>query len=178
MQPKVKVHADKEDNSDKKEALLSQKIDEVKEEAKVIEANAGEEDGIVDHMSKQLDDKEEIMTLKDLCKISSCDIKVKKQKDLIYDSVCRCIGIVLNAPEYRNQLSQSREKLSKKILDIFKTANFRKEVTTVLSLYLNRTAGLPNYVSILATDQCMSIKYSRGSLMQIVIAKTFNLTLF
>jgi hypothetical protein len=52
MQPKVKVHADKEDNSDKKEALLSLKIDEVKEEAKVIEANAGEEDGIVDHMSK------------------------------------------------------------------------------------------------------------------------------
>ena len=84
---------------------------------------------------------------------------------MLFLAVCKCIGIVLNAPEFRQKLTSTKEKLSKRILDIFKLGNFRKEVTTVLSLYLKRTAKLPNYVSIMGTEQCMSIKYSKGTLL-------------
>lgn len=47
-----------------------------------------------------------------------------------------------------------------------------------LSVNLSRKSSLPNYVAVLGNDYELCIKYSKGSLLQILIAKTFNLTLF
>ena len=151
---------------------LQKKREETAAKIQQIEGEFEEND------AKPFENEEEVVTLKDLCQVGRSDIKNKSRKELIYNAVCHCAGMVMNQPEYRAILNKTKEKLTNKILDIFKIANYRKELVIVLSLYLSRSASLPNYVVVLGSDHELSVKYSRGSLIQILIAKTFNMTLF
>jgi hypothetical protein len=75
-------------------------------------------------------------------------------------------------------IKNSKEKVDKVILEIMKTSNFRKELMIFLSVNISRKPSFPNYVAVLGNDYELCIKYSKGSLLQVLIAKTFNLTLF
>ena len=71
---------------------------------------AEENENKLDHLSAELDDKDEIMTVEDMCKIGRSDIKNQRRKDMLYYSVCKCIGIVLNAEEFREKLTNNKTK--------------------------------------------------------------------
>ena len=128
-----------------------------------------------------VEDEDEIFTIKDLCKIGRTDIQNARKKDMLFDLVCLCIGLVLKVSEYRTQLEAclgKSEKMQKKIAEIIKIPKFRQEVITIISLNLNRKMSMPNYVAIIGNDYELAVKYSKGTMMQILVVKTFNISLF
>ena len=68
--------------------------------------------------------------------------------------------------------------MTSKMKDIFKQPNFRKEVVSVVTRSLAIKAKLPNYVVVFGNDFELHIKYSKKSLMQVLVAGTWNITLF
>ena len=90
-------------------------------------------------------DDGDLITIKDLCKILKCDIKSAKKKELIHNLVCYSFSIVLGIKEYREQIKEARNT-TKKIMDIIKLSNFRKELITVLSRQICLRAAMPHYV--------------------------------
>jgi hypothetical protein len=91
--------------------------------------------------------------------------------------VCYCIGLVLQHSEFKNFIKSS-STINKKLFEVFKLPNFRREVTSVISQYIEKKAGYPNYVVIFGQDIDLCVKYSKKTLMQISVAKIYNLTLF
>lgn len=53
--------------------------------------------------------------------------------------------------------------------EILKDTNFRREVTSVLTRKLANTAKLPNFVVVFGTDFELHVKYSKTTLMQLLI---------
>lgn len=107
-------------------------------------------------------------------------LKDKKQKELIHSLVCYSISLLLATAEYKKVLDSrdKRTSINKKIADIFKTSNFRKELVNVVTFQITKRAQLPHYVVIFGQDFDLCVKYSRSSLMQICISGSYNLTLF
>lgn len=77
-------------------------------------------------------DDEDLLTIKDLCKIVKCDIKSLKNKNFLHDLICYSFSIVLRVKQYRDQIKEAKNS-TKKIMDIIKQSNFRRELITVLS---------------------------------------------
>ena len=82
----------------------------------------------------------------------------------------------MNQAAYKELLVKA-QNINQKMMEIFKIPAFRKELVNLITLVLNRRANLPNYVVVLGNDFECSIKYSKGSLMQIIIGN-FNVTLY
>ena len=92
--------------------------------------------------------------------------------------VVQAIGQVMSAGEYKKMLMEQKDGVNKKMIEILKIAKFRQEVVANISLNLNRVANMPNYVAAFGNDFEFSIKYSKGTLIQVLIAQTFNMTLY
>lgn len=129
-------------------------------------------------MDLDLKIEDDMNSIQDICKIGMSDIKSAAQKTNVYEYGCRSIALVAGNPKYRNILKNTDGKMATKFMDLFKLTSFRKEVVEVMTLLLNRRANLPNYVVALGHDFQLSVKYSKGSLMQLLIGKTYNMTLF
>lgn len=73
---------------------------------------------------------------------------------------------VLNNPHYKNILTKNNSKsITTSLKDILKDANYRRDVTAVLTKKLAQTAKIPNYVVIFGTDFDIHVKYSKTTLM-------------
>jgi hypothetical protein len=59
-----------------------------------------------------------------------------------------------------------------------KKEEFRKEFVEFLTFQITVRAKLPHYVVLFGTEMDMQVKYSKKTLMQILVNKQFNLTLF
>ena len=75
-------------------------------------------------------DSEEIVTVKDLCQIARTDIVNTKKKSLIHGLVCHSVSLAINTKENRKLLMQDTKKIS----EILKTSEFKKEFVSQLSL--------------------------------------------
>lgn len=56
--------------------------------------------------------------------------------------------------------------------------NCRKEIVNLLSKQVNIRGKLPHYVILFGQDFDQAIKYSRGSLLQLLVCKKYGLTLY
>ena len=63
-------------------------------------------------------------------------------------------------------------------MEIIKVSNFRKELINILSRQICCRAKMPHYVVIFGQDYDQTVKYSKGTLMQILINNQYQLTLF
>ena len=90
---------------------------------------------------------EEIVTIKDMCRVARTDIKNQRLKNKLLDLVYFCAGSVMGAAEYRKLIQNAKDKdMVKKIHEIADLDSFRKEFVQLLTMYINIRAKLPHYV--------------------------------
>lgn len=106
------------------------------------------------------------------------DIKTKTKQNNLYQAVLRSVSVVAQNEKFRSVLLKTDKKLVNKFMDLFKLPMFRKELVEVLTMMLNLKLNEPNYVVVLGNDYQLSVKYSKGTLLQMLIGDTFNLSLF
>lgn len=145
-------------------------------EKKVQEQTLDEGD---DQVESQEQDDDKVVTVRDLCKIGRTDCP-SKRRELLFNTVTQACGKVLNQREYRVVLTNAgNEKgVISKIKDIMKLPFYRKDVVSYVTKSLAYKGKLPNYVVVFGNDYELHVKYKKQSLMQILIADTWNLTLF
>lgn len=124
-----------------------------------------------------LDDVCDISSVSELMKIGVSDIKIHDKKLLLLNYASKSIGMVASLPKFKQILTQG-DMLKKQFMEVLKLPAFRKDVVELLTIYLNRKANLPNYVVIMGTDFQLSVKYSKGSLIQIHVGDTYNITMY
>ena len=108
-----------------KERTFGDTAERKKKSVKIVEV----EKEVVEETKEEeaVEDADEIFTIKDLCKIGRTDIQNARKKDMLFDLVCLCIGLVLKVSEYRTQLEAclgKSEKMQKKIAEIIKIPKF------------------------------------------------------
>ena len=184
MKKKVLV-ADKHEIAHLQVKSTKVKITEVEHQLKQIEQLENiqsQEDSKDQEMKQQADnfeaDDQDINSLEQLVKVGHSDIKVASKQKTLYQAVLRSVSVVAQNEKYKGVLLKTDKKLVHKFMDLFKLPMFRKEVVEVLTMMLNLKLIEPNYVVILGTEFQLSVKYSRGTLLQLLIGDTFNLTMF
>jgi len=82
--------------------------------------------------------EEEILTVKDLCKIARTDITSEKQKQLLHESVCFSMSTVLRRKKWSEQLKSSTKtkSINNQLVEILKNSSFRQEFVEKLTLQL------------------------------------------
>jgi len=78
---------------------------------------------------------EEVVTVKDMCKVLGCDIKNSGRKEVIHHMVCLSVNIVLSDKNYKSILLKAKsQKISSTITEIFKKSSFRQDLIQVLTI--------------------------------------------
>ena len=110
-------------------------------------------------------DDQEIVTVRDICKIARSDMP-QKLKDKIHDIVCFSMGQVINRKKYKSQLTKSHKKsINQQLIDLIKTSDFREEFVENLTFNLVRRAKYYHYVAIFGQDFDLAVKYSKKTLI-------------
>ena len=97
------------------------KVVDVQEERKE-KTQSQEEDGIVDDLND-----EELITVRDICRVARSDIPSQKQKDRILDLVCFSMGRTLSRKKYKDLLSKHNKNkgTNAQLVEIIKNSEFR-----------------------------------------------------
>ena len=75
-------------------------------------------------------------------------------------------------------LEAKSKKIHATLLEIMKKSNFRQDLINVLTIQICIKAKMSSYVVLFGQDFHQSIKYQKGTLMQLTLAKLFNITIF
>lgn len=117
---------------------------------------------------------QKIVTVKDMVRVARSDIITQSRRSLLQNTVIDCASTVLKNKRYRVQLTNASSKtITAKVKEIFKTPEYRKDLTDLISRSLIYSQGLSNFVVIVGNDYDCHVKYSKKSLMQILLSETW-----
>jgi len=101
-----------------------------------------------------------------MVRVARSDIITQSRRSLLQNTVIDCASTVLKNKRYRVQLTNASSKtITAKVKEIFKTPEYRKDLTDLISRSLIYSQGLSNFVVIVGNDYDCHVKYSKKSLM-------------